>query len=49
MNCTEACDMNEDNEPLFVRCEFYGKLCSLVSCRLGFSTRTQCNLMGHID
>jgi len=41
--------MNEDKDPLFVRCEFYGKLSLLILIGLGFSTVTQDNLMEHLD
>jgi len=34
------CDMNEDKDPLFVRCGFFGRLWSLVANRLEFEIVT---------
>jgi len=43
-NCSDGCELLKDMEHLFVKCEFYDRLWSLVSGWLGFSTATHGNL-----
>jgi len=47
--CIDGCDMNEDMNQLFFRCNFYGSIWSLVSDWLQFVTITQDNMLNHLE
>jgi len=47
--CTSGSGINEDMNHLFFRCNFYGRIWSLVSDWLEFDTVTQDNMLNHLE
>ena len=43
-----GCGMNGEIDNLSITCDIYGRIWSVVSCWLGFSTATQGTLMDHL-
>jgi len=47
-NYTTGCGLIEDKDYLFVKCNFYGRIWSLISSSLGLTTASQSYLLDHL-